>query len=134
MRIEDLADRPIDFHHDVAEQAGAALAANLSETSSGTCTIVCGTYRKNGRDFVAVDEVDRVLGVLRRELRHVLRESTAGSMIRCLRTAAAAAAFAFAFGGFGDSLRSSGCSGHMSLEYGRPKYSSKPCCSGRNCL
>ena len=24
-----------------------------------------------------------------------------------------------------------GCRGHMSFEYGRPKYSSKPCCSGQ---
>ena len=28
-RVEDLADRPVDFHHDIAEQAGAAFAAEL---------------------------------------------------------------------------------------------------------
>jgi hypothetical protein len=34
----------------------------------------------------------------------------------------------------GSPLIISACSGDMSLEYGKPKYSSNPCCSGRNFL
>ena len=46
--VEDLADRPVDLLDHVAVQAAAGLALESSDTNSGTCGIVCGTYRKNG--------------------------------------------------------------------------------------
>ena len=132
-RVENLADRPVDFHHDVAEQAGAALAAELLRDVQRHVHHRVRHVEKERPRLVAVDEIDRVLGVLRRELGLVVAVDRGIDDFVVFDERQLGIALLLRFATCGDDI-SSGCRGHMSFEYGRPKYSSKPCCSGRNWL
>ena len=71
--------------------------------------------------LVLVDELHRPLGV-------PASSASSGRGFVCDRPSRSSIS-----GSGGYVLRRSGCFGHMSFEYGRPKYSSKPCRVGRNC-
>ena len=100
-RVENLADRPIDLHHDVAEQARSALAAELVGHIQRHVDHRVRHVEKERPRLVAVDEVDGVLGVLRRELRLIVARRRRHRRSRCFRIAAAGGNRRFRFGRFG---------------------------------
>ena len=118
----------------VAEQAGAALVSELVGDRERHVHHRVRHVEKERLILVAVDEADRVLGVERRELGEFfgidgrVDDFVAFEQRQRRRFAFAARPLRATV------LIISACSGDMSFEYGRPKYSSKPCCSGRNCL
>ena len=64
--VEDLADRPVEFHHNVAKQSGAAFVAEFIGDGQRHMDHRVRHVEKERPIFVPVDEADSVLGVERR--------------------------------------------------------------------
>ena len=64
--LVNLADGPIDFHHNISEEAPLTLSPELVGDVQGNVDHAMGYIQEERLIFVATDEIDSALGIGRR--------------------------------------------------------------------